>query len=324
MDKIKLQMIKGFLKNIFSKSKGYIEIRKISPRKRTLIYRSFTHISELENLKLPDDRDILFSLCPRSRQSGTKADVLEVPVLWADIDRPDTIFTDNWSIMHGDIPEPSIIVKSGKGYHLYWRLIEPVKKDLHRVEGILRNLALRLNADSATQELARLLRLPWTFNTKYNPPVPVSIISDSNRLYSIEQFSLFTSDQPLYHPNKAVSRTFYSLELLNYVLENCRFIKWASTDQASVKEPLWWAMITNLVCFENYRTVIHEFSCQYPRYQKRETDYKIKRALQVSPHTCLYIYRNGFHECLKCSHWGTIVSPVSLVTRVNRKIGQRK
>lgn len=78
------------------------------------------------------------------------------------------------------IPEPTHIVHSGAGLHLYWMF------DLHigcqlwlMLASKLKAIAKHLNflADpSRTADIASILRVPGTLNYKYSPPRPVELI----------------------------------------------------------------------------------------------------------------------------------------------------
>ncbi len=86
-------------------------------------------------------------------------------------------------------PAPSVVVDSGGGFHAYWLLSAPVKASRLAIElqaNWVRWLAAPPSApsnpsrpylaDPASKDLARVLRLPGTFNHKYDPPRPVQIV----------------------------------------------------------------------------------------------------------------------------------------------------
>jgi P4 family phage/plasmid primase-like protien len=63
---------------------------------------------------------------------------------------------------------PSIEILSGGGLHVYWLLHKPVDAHHPRIEPILRGLGKALQADPSAAEIARVLRVPGTFNYKYD------------------------------------------------------------------------------------------------------------------------------------------------------------
>ncbi|MBD3337822.1 MAG: AAA family ATPase, partial [Candidatus Lokiarchaeota archaeon] len=107
---------------------------------------------------------------------------------------------------------------------------------------------------------------------------------------------------------------------LNKAVERCLFLKFAKERPNDVAEPLWYAMMTNLLCFKGGREKIHEFSKPYNGYHYNETQEKIEHALNDAPgpHCCDWIYENGFEECRECKYWGKIKSPV-MATNYNVK-----
>jgi hypothetical protein len=71
-------------------------------------------------------------------------------------------------------PEPAIVVRSGSGanVHAYWPLREPLSpQDAERAN--LR-LAHTIGADRACVDVARILRLPGSWNHKHEQPAPVT------------------------------------------------------------------------------------------------------------------------------------------------------
>lgn len=97
---------------------------------------------------------------------GKAHDAAWITALWVDIDghTPD----DYQRLVNALIP-PSIVIDSGGGYHGYWLLESPlaVTED-NRAEIVqtLKGMALALGADTKVADLARVMRLPGTVNTK--------------------------------------------------------------------------------------------------------------------------------------------------------------
>ncbi len=90
---------------------------------------------------------------------GGKQDLLELPALFVDVDRPPDSLTD-LSVFP---LRPSCVVASGHGTHLYWYLNAPTRSfDL--ADRLLRGLATTFKGDVMTT--AQSLRLPGTYNHK--------------------------------------------------------------------------------------------------------------------------------------------------------------
>lgn len=133
-------------------------------------------------------------------QRGSTDHVTEVPGVWLDID-----FDDGDAHSKGALPPsmddalrvvdlmptvPTAIVQSGHGLHAYWLWNEPVviqsDEDRNSAEllsfrwnQLARSICDRLGwAIDSTFDLARVLRVPGTFNHKTSPPVECRLIED--------------------------------------------------------------------------------------------------------------------------------------------------
>jgi len=147
---------------------------------------------------LAEDRDIYFGVLARTRRGGTAADVVDqTRVLWSDIDAKK--FSDVVTIGKAaalvalnafPIP-PQVIVDSGGGWHAYWRLSKSVPFEPAR--DVMTWIAREINGD-AVYDVARILRVPGTFNWKRGEPVPARLVKfDLTRTYD---FSHFTGIMP--------------------------------------------------------------------------------------------------------------------------------
>ena len=118
-----------------------------------------------------EERDVYIGCAPRTRRSGTKRDIDEVWVLWAECDG---VAAARAATAHR--PEPPIVIASGSGpnVHAYW----PLRQPLSPREAELANLRLAhaLGADAACYDAARILRPPGTWNHKGYPPRPVRAV----------------------------------------------------------------------------------------------------------------------------------------------------
>jgi hypothetical protein len=177
---------KDFLNLLFGehlqKSKDVIEIRGITPE-RQLKCRVFSrdiediikHLNEWNNTD--PKAHIYFGVAPRNNnKQGKKENIDFITSLWVDIDIGETGHKKVSSFNSKQeaeqfiskmTPEPSIIVFSGYGFHLYWLLKEPVKVEkVNDIENILNGLIERTQGDSGTGDITRILRVPGTLNYK--------------------------------------------------------------------------------------------------------------------------------------------------------------
>jgi hypothetical protein len=166
---------------------GYVEVTYIAPGELNVSPKIVTQWAALPlNRDIDPDMPVLMhhntqgygvylGMTVRSRtkpkgKRGTKADARYVTHLWCDLDDVDESEGLAILALH-DIP-PSVIVSSGGGVHGYWLLSEPVliENDGQRddIEQTLQGLSLSLGAkaDKSVRDLARVLRMPGTVNTK--------------------------------------------------------------------------------------------------------------------------------------------------------------
>lgn len=86
----------------------------------------------------------------------------------------------------GRIPRPTLVVDSGRGIHLYWRIKNAPKQALYtwqELEDYLYKQLSQLGADRKATDGARLLRLPSTFNSRNNELCKVLNVEDT--IYSM-------------------------------------------------------------------------------------------------------------------------------------------
>lgn len=163
---------------------GYLEVRCLRqtagkpPHGSTFLPVTATNVATEIRAKDNTSDDALTCLAPGIRMQEYKsgwANVGALAVLWADLD---------WkSYANGQegakaallaFPyEPHCIVRSGGGYHAYWRLREPwileTNEDRNAATSMLRRLAHKLGADLAPAQVAAVLRAPETWNRKNEP-----------------------------------------------------------------------------------------------------------------------------------------------------------
>lgn len=139
--------------------------------------------------QLADTADVFFGVCPtkgpaRDRAGrGTEEDATRLSALWADLDvKPGAC--KNIKVAHaiiGDLTaavgtRPSAIVDSGHGLHPYWPLVDgwvrnddtgPQRALIRRWGRLVAAVANDHGAQvDSVYELARMLRVPGTFNCK--------------------------------------------------------------------------------------------------------------------------------------------------------------
>jgi hypothetical protein len=200
-----------FLRDIFSDTDGYIEIRAITKKEGYENKQFFTKdISKIDFEELyelnQDGYNIYFGVCTRKEKKGTKFSVLEVPALWVDLDSKDYDSDMEKLEIHLQQKisemgiEPSHIIASGHGFHIYFQLSEQKiitsDQDINDLESYITGLRNFFGGD-AVQDLSRVLRLPGFANVKdEEDPVMCRLVkSDSSIKYDLSIFDSYKSTE---------------------------------------------------------------------------------------------------------------------------------
>lgn len=168
-----------YFKVLFENATEYIEIRTINNK----VEQTFMKYDELLKYQPPMDTNIYVGMFERSRKKGDKNSVKTTNVLYLDFDDVD-LDTILFQIDMNQIPQPTMIVNSGHGYHVYWKLDKPVGRE---VEPVLKALQVKLNADPKAVDVARVLRVPDTMNVK-DEPVKAELIEYSTNEHALQTF----------------------------------------------------------------------------------------------------------------------------------------
>ena len=299
---------------------GFIEIRVIGERGvRSYFFRGLASFGR----KRFESKTChtYYGLLPRERKEGRKEAVEWALALWTDLDGKN--FTggkeEAWARLRTFPLPPSVILDSGHGLQALWLLREPERvEESGLIEGSLAGLAKALNGDPAVCELARIFRLPGSFNVK-DPKNPIEVkvkFFNPRGRYQLSDFESFRIALPKTSGDSEASGIeAEKQEGLEKVLA-CKFIRYAETHARELPEPLWWSALTNLLSFKGGHEMAHELSKPYEkgrnRYSSKETERKIAHILRTSPgpHTCRKIVQHGY----PCSFVGTcpVESPAGL------------
>jgi hypothetical protein len=141
----------------------------------------------------------------------SKETVHEVTCLHCDLDflkvdaAPDTVLQQLRALEY----PPSKIVHSGHGIHTYWLVKEALAatpETVLQAETALRGIADILGGDPAVAEIARLMRLPGSHNTKNGDRLLVKIVSDTGARYELDDLCQWIKDTRILIPRKGVTR----------------------------------------------------------------------------------------------------------------------
>jgi hypothetical protein len=166
------------LNALFLPDDGFIEVRALPSKDRIFIrpgdmaaMNRFVNNHQRENL--------FFGVAARrDSASGALKNCTLLACLFADVDFKAFPSPEAARAKLEQFPlRPSYIVHSGGGLHGYWMLNDPINLQTRAIEAknLLRRLARAVAADLDAAEPARVLRVPGTFNHKYNPPRSVNL-----------------------------------------------------------------------------------------------------------------------------------------------------
>jgi hypothetical protein len=162
---------------------GVIEVRLIEDKPHGApVARRWFELPEEAVLALPellvlaDERGaaIYFGVLRRRQKgAGKSADCIAGAAVWADVDFKD--FGDGEEEVRKRLDafpiRPSVVVRSGRGFHAYWTLREPAEPS--ELSALSKAVARDVGGDH-THDAARILRLPGSYHRK-NPATPILV-----------------------------------------------------------------------------------------------------------------------------------------------------
>ena len=233
------------------------------------------------------------------------------------VEMDDGTFEEQWQKINAFPMPPSMVIQTRKSLHVYWFVDK--NADVTRFRKLQKLLVKWFGGDPACINESRVMRLPGFCHCKTDTPVMVQcVLFRPERIYSQDQLAGVltdieeeTSPASAERKNGMASGTEKGLDIVE---SSCDFIKYCKDNAKSLPEPLWHAMISNLLPFCGGIEKIHELSRPYPGYSERETCQKIDNVLKsgTGPMTCETIQERGF-KCPKLSQSGCAVkSPAAL------------
>ena len=170
-----------------------IEIRRLPSKRST--WHTASELADLGDALLQDavEDNLYVGINPRKAAGGTRTDdVALCRCLAADFDGVDVRDArDRWTACN--LPDPTLIVASGHGAHIYLRLNDPL--DCETWSSLQRLLAEMLGTDRI-HDPPRILRLPGTRNHKPPPADVVVFDGDPARRCSLHDLADRFPDNP--------------------------------------------------------------------------------------------------------------------------------
>ena len=178
---------KHYIKHLFSKEiEGYIQVVEIKNKKIVELknYKGLAIVNELKNYK--GKKDTFVSINTSYNGKRLVENIRQLRALYIDLDKRDYTFSQLtyavWDLVLEDkIPAPTMIVSSGRGVHVYWRIEHAPYQALatwQELEDYLYYQLKSLGADKKAIDASRILRLPDTINSKNNEKCKVVVLNN--------------------------------------------------------------------------------------------------------------------------------------------------
>lgn len=239
-------------------------------------------------------------------------EVTAIPGLWIDIDiagaaHRETMLPPKIEDALGLLPDiqPSMIVSSGYGIHVYWLFREPwefdTEEERQKAGRLSQNLQVCIKKKArekgwkvdTTSDLARILRLPGSMNRKIpENPVPCRVLEKSQIRYNPSDLEFMILDlEPCTAPLRLEGFTRNPSDgPAELQIKNCKFIQHCLVNADTISYDEWLAMLTNISRASDGLKAAHDISAKDKnRYDFKNTEAKITKALQMNPQTCEYI-----------------------------------
>ena len=328
-------------------SEGWFAVLGIKGKKdvRQELVATREEVDALAAQYVKEKRNVYFGVAKyRTNENREKPNVLALKSFWVDIDcgeekaeinpktgRPEGYIDQTTGLQELQrfckligLPKP-LLVNSGRGIHAYWVLTEQVSRDeWEPVAERLRELCVLHNfhIDGKVFEVARVLRIPGTYNFKDEPPTQIEVISNAPAVeYETFRNILGVKEVTETPPKRELSAlaksmmgnsvsSFKKIMIKSASGTGCPQLLSAYEDRESLSEPRWFDALSIAKFCEDRDVAIHKMSQDHPDYDYNDTEHKVRHIL--GPHSCIEFEKSNPGGCDRCPHKGKIKSPISL------------
>lgn len=283
----------------------------------------------------------------KTGENRKKENVLGLKAFWLDVDcgpskaepdpntgRPDG-YVDQKAALQAlrsfcktvGLPTPTL-VSSGGGIHAYWPLEETVSRAdwepvAERFKAICR--AQNFYVDDKVFEVARILRVPGTFNFKEETPRPVQLLHVSEPM-PVDEFrgilgitekpntSIFDEDYTP-SPRQLAMQSGYGYSFKRIMQrtakgDGCNQLAHALLNRATLGYYAWFYALSVAAMCEDAPKATHLLSEGHPEYDPEEVD---KKVATIRKSTSCSKFKSVSPElCEGCPHLGRIMGPRDL------------
>lgn len=241
---------------------GYIQILKIendnvNRGKSIKIYnKNNTNLRELVEV-FHDNKDVSVSPNTMYLPRRSVENIRQFRALYQDIDcnklgleKTETVYIIWNMYIEGKIPKPTMVVDSGRGLHLYWRIKNAPYQALYAWQELQDYIYYQLKhigADKQSTDSARVLRLPGTINSKNQIDCKVLLIDNTLEYSMYELMEKYPNTKPKNKKprkinklcNKVISNRFFNSYSLHYtraedILKLCKLRNYNLTNHRNM------------------------------------------------------------------------------------------
>lgn len=309
-----------------------------------LDYRTANYYFAISTLR---ERSVMVGGKKRVR---TQKNAAYTRVLILDIDFKDGHYSDVETALadvnalasaHG-LPTP-IAVSSGYGLHVYWPFAEGIPSDewtalAKRFKAAASMFYPHLFADSSrVSDSASVLRIPDSFNLKYEDQVPVTIVQWLDGLVDVgelkEKFSGIKIETNL-NVDVGTQVTPQPPAELGKVAKNCNWTADYLKNRADATEPAWYAMLGLAPYLEHTgkngvisdEAIAQFLSKGHPSYDPNVAlaKYQQAKASQTGPTTCTRLAGINPNPCKECPFRTTVTTPIQTARLAREALQEEK
>lgn len=233
------------------------------------------------------------------------------------------------------LPDP-VCVDSGGGLHAYWIMDRdiPITEYLPYAHQFKAFVLDKIAADpSVMADAARIMRCPETFNQKFDPPEPTSVIGEEVTVYDWDEFKEFLDSQSEAKPVDVLATVkkgldedtmamkkldnfewdFYKIAERSLEGDGCAQVKYWLENAQTLGYEDWFSSMNIAYFCKDGEKMIHTVSEDHPDYTPEAVEEKrLEFVKRGKPQTCEYLASQNPDRCKGCKHRGKIHTPIVL------------
>ena len=326
-----------FLQAILPPTGQYCAVTIVNGHAKQHFFSTIENLAEgvrLADKQLEGTNGAIYHGCSSySGASRSQQSVELIKSFWLDIDTGDgkpysdletAISRLRDFVVHYSLPDP-ILVCSGTGLHVYWRLEEAVTRETWQpIAQALKDACHTFGLGAGperTADAASILRPPGSTHRKGNPrpvvcgplspPVKLEVFNGllagrSNSAPSAVHTTLIRNGRVYRSKSTLLAdcSNIYAPEAIDFekLTEQCGQFRTFRDTAGNISEPLWYALLGVLGFTYDGAKKAHEWSSGHPKYSFQETEGRLKRVKELSgPTTCAHIKGINPSGCVGCA-----------------------